>query len=204
MGGILLSCGSSLSFGLGLGFMRVLTVYASAHGSTAEVGRLIAGVLQARGIKADAIATGQTWPTEGYDAYILGSAIHNGLWLPEMASFVRQIRSVVADKPVYLWLNCMRAIEPGGYAYVTNNYLPNILSRSLSYRRIGIFAGKVDTTTINPDEAWTLTFRYDGNSDPLALAGDHRDWKAIRAWAEQIADDLRPGSAPRSPDATPS
>ena len=175
--------------------MRILTVYASAHGSTAEVGHFIAGVLQARGVEVDAKAAGEARPVEGYDAYILGSAVHNGLWLPEMATFVRQLRSVVSDKPVYLWLTCMRAIEPGGYAYVTNNYLPNLLSRTLSFRRIGIFAGKIDMTTINPDEAWILTFRYDGSRDPFTLGGDHRDWNAIRAWAGQIADDLLPGSA---------
>lgn len=180
--------------------MRILTVYASAHGSTAEVARFIAGVLHAHGIDADATAAGEARAVNGYDAYVLGSAVHNGLWLPEMASFVKQLRGIVSGKPVYLWLTCMRAIEPNGYAYVTNNYLPNLLSDNLSFRRIGIFAGKIDMTTINPDEAWTLTFRYDGRRDPFTLGGDHRDWNAIRAWAEQIADDLLPGSAPRSPD----
>lgn len=153
--------------------MRILTVYASAHGSTAEVGRFIADVLRARGIEATATAAGLARQVEGFDAYILGSAVHNGLWLPEMATFVR--RSVLSDEPVYLWLTCMRAIEPGGYAYVTNNYLPNLLSRTLSFRRIGIFAGKIDMTTINQDEAWTLAFRYDGSRDPFVLGGDHRN-----------------------------
>jgi menaquinone-dependent protoporphyrinogen oxidase len=184
--------------------MRILAVYASAHGSTAEVGRYIAGVLQARGIETTATAAGLASPVKGYDAYILGSAVHNGSWLPEMATFVRRSRRILSDKPVYLWLTCLRAIEPGGYAYVTNNYLPNVLSRALSFRRIGIFAGKVDMTTIDHEEAWMLTFRYDGGKDPFTLVGDHRDWNAIRAWAEQIADDLVPGSVPRSPDAAPS
>lgn len=175
---------------MGFSFMRILTVYASAHGSTAEVGGFIADVLQTRGIEAAATAAELAWPVEGYDAYILGSAVHSGLWLPEMATFVRRSRGVLSGKPVYLWLTCMRAIEPGGYAYVTNNYLPNLLSCSLSFRRIGIFAGKVDRTTINPDEAWTIAFRYDGSRDPFTLDGDHRDWGAIHAWAEQIADDL--------------
>ena len=58
--------------------------------------------------------------------------------------------------------------------------------------------------TLNRDEAWTLTFRYDGSRDASTLAGDHRDWSAIRAWAEQVADDLVPGSGPRSSDAAPS
>ena len=184
--------------------MRILTVYASAHGSTAEVGRFIADVWKGRGIDPTVAAVGSVQSLEGYDAYALGSAIHSGLWLPEMATFVRRSRAALSGRPVFLWLNCLRAIEPGGYAYVTNNYLPNMLSGTLSFRRIGIFAGKVDMTTINPDEAWTLTFRYDGSRDPSTLGGDHRDWNAIRAWAEQIADDLIPGSVPRSPDAAPS
>ena len=160
--------------------------------------------MQQRGIEADVTAVESVRSVEGYDAYLLGSAVHNGLWLPEMATFVRRSRKVLSDKPAYLWLTCLRAIEPGGYAYVTNNYLPNLLSRTLSFRGIGIFAGKIDMAAINQDEAWTLTFRYDGSRDPSTLGGDHRDWNAIRAWAEQIADDLLPGSVPQSSDAAPS
>jgi len=177
--------------------MRVLTVYGSVHGSTAEVGHFIAEALQARGIDSDVTAAASASAAEGYDGYVLGSAIHNGLWLPEMVSFVRRSSSILSDRPVYLWLNCMRAIEPGGYAYVTNNYLPNLLPRTLSFRKIGIFAGKVDMMTITQDEAWTLTFRYDGGGDPFNLVGDHRDWDSIRAWAEQVADDLLAGPAYR-------
>ena len=81
-------------------------------------------------------------------------------------------------------------IEPNGYAYVTNNYLPNVLDRRLSFRKIGLFAGKVDLATINEDELWTLTFRYDGSKTPETMAGDYRDWKLIRAWADQVAADL--------------
>ena len=172
--------------------MRVLIVYASVHGSTAEVARFIADTLATRGIEATVTTAKPAPPVEGFDALILGSAVHNGLWLPEMEVFVRKSRTILSGKPLYLWLTCMRAIEPGGYAYVTNNYLPNLLSRTLSFRRIGIFAGKVDKAAINQDEAWTLTFRYDGAGDPFRLVGDHRDWASIRAWAERIADDLAP------------
>jgi len=170
--------------------MRILSIYASAHGSTAEVARFMGEVWQQRGLEALVTGVGAVRSIEGHDAYVLASAVHNGLWLPEMATFVRRSRGVLSDKRVYLCLTCLRAIEPGGYAYVTNNYLPNLLSRTLSFRRIGIFAGKIDMTTINQDEAWTLAFRYDGSSDASGLAGDHRDWNAIRAWAEAVGDDL--------------
>lgn len=170
--------------------MRVLTVYASAHGSTAEVARVIAAVWRGCGIDADVTAIGSVHSLEGYDAYALGSAIHSGLWLPEMAAFVRHSREVLAKKPVYLWLNCLRVVEPEGYAYVTKNYLPNMLGRDLSFRKIGVFAGKIDLATINEDERWTLTFRYDGRDNLNRLAGDYRDWDRIRDWAEQVAADL--------------
>lgn len=170
--------------------MRVLTVYASAHGSTAEVARFIADVWQKCGVQTNVAAVGTAPTLAGYDAYALGSAIHNGLWLPEMAAFVRHWHEQLAGKPVYLWLNCLRAIEPGGYAYVTNNYLPNLLGRDLSFRKVGIFAGKIDLATINEDERWTLTFRYDGRENLDRLAGDFRDWATIRDWAEQVAADL--------------
>jgi menaquinone-dependent protoporphyrinogen IX oxidase len=107
-----------------------------------------------------------------------------------MAAFARRSRRELSGKPVYLWLNCLRVMEPDGYAYVTNNYLPNMLDRKLSFRKIGLFAGKIDLATINQDEIWTLTFRYDGSKPAATMAGDHRDWKLIRDWAEQVAADL--------------
>ena len=170
--------------------MHVLAVYASPHGSTAEVARFIADVWKKRGIETDVSAVGSAPAVGTYEACALGSAIHNGLWLPEMAAFVRRSREMLATKPVYLWLNCLRVIEPEGYAYVTNNYLPNILERSLSFRKIGVFAGKIDLASINENERWTLTFRYDGRENLDRLAGDFRDWDGIRNWAEQVADDL--------------
>lgn len=170
--------------------MRVLTVYASAHESTAEMARFIADLWRKRGIETDVAAVGSAPLHTTYDAYVLGSAIHNGLWLPEMAAFVRRSRPELAGKPVYLWLNCLRVLEPEGYAYVTNNYLPNMLYRTLSFRKIGVFAGKIDIATINEDERWTLTFRYDGRENLDRLAGDYRDWDKIRDWAEQVAVDL--------------
>lgn len=170
--------------------MRVLTVYASAHGSTAEVADFIADIWQRRGIDTDVAAVGSVQSVAGYDAFALGSAIHNGLWLPEMATFIRRSRQQLSEKPAYLWLNCLRVMEPDGYAYVTNNYLPNILDRKLSFRKIGVFAGKIDLATINEEETWTLTFRYDGRKTLADHAGDYRDWDKIRDWAEQVAADL--------------
>ena len=171
--------------------MRILSVYATAHGSTAEVAAFIADAWRAHGIETDVAAVESVGSIEGYDAYALGSAVHNGLWLPDMANFVGRSLPQLALKPVYLWLNCLRVLEPDGDAYVTKHYLPNMLDRTLSCRRIGVFAGKIDRATIDEREIWMLTFRYDGSRTPAMMAGDHRDWQLIRAWADQVAADLK-------------
>lgn len=174
--------------------MRALIVFASSHGSTAEVARFIADILRERGIESDIVAAAAAGSVENYDACLLGSAVHSGQWLPEMSYFVRRQRNSLSGKPIYLWLNCLRVTEPDGYAYVTNHYLPNILTGKLSFRKIGVFAGKVELDAIDKDEVWTLSFRYDGAKTPASLAGDYRDWNAIRAWAEQVAVNLNSGN----------
>ncbi|MBI5366517.1 MAG: flavodoxin [Planctomycetes bacterium] len=170
--------------------MRVLMVYASAHGSTAEVADFIAAAWRGCGIETVVAAVGGAPALAGYDAYVLGSAVHNSMWLPEMAHFVRRALPQLAAKPAYLWLNCLRLLERNGYAYVTKHYLPALLDPGLTFRKIGVFAGKIDLATLRMDESWTLTFRYDGRESPARLAGDHRDWKLIRAWADGVAAEL--------------
>jgi menaquinone-dependent protoporphyrinogen oxidase len=176
--------------------MRVLIAYASAHGSTAGIARFVGSVLRSRGLDTTVADSASLTAVDGYDACIIGSAIHYGLWLPEMAAFVRRSGAALSGKPAFLWLACVRALEKDGFAYVTDNYLPNLLPRTLPFRRIAIFAGKIDIAKLDPQEAWTLTFRYDGRTDPFGLLGDHRDWPAIRDWAEQVADDLGMTSTP--------
>ena len=170
--------------------MRVLIVYASAHGSTGEVARVIAGMWRTRGIDNVVADVGSAPSLEGYDAYVLGSAVHNGMWLPGMAHFVGRSLRPLSGRPVYLWLNCLRVLEPNGHAYVTDYYLPQMLDGSLAFRKIGVFPGSIDRAMISQNELWLLTFRYDGDKPPSKMAGDFRDWPRIRAWADEVAADL--------------
>jgi menaquinone-dependent protoporphyrinogen oxidase len=170
--------------------MRVLVACASAHGSTTEVAGTVGDAVRSRGHEVTVADASSQIAGDDYDAFILGSAVRHGTWLPEMAGCVRRLRVAMQGKPAFLWLTCLRVLEPGGHAYVSDNYLPNLLTGALPFRRIGIFAGKLDAALLNRQEAWTFTFRYDGPGSSIALAGDHREWAAIRAWAEQVADDL--------------
>jgi menaquinone-dependent protoporphyrinogen oxidase len=167
--------------------MRALIAYASAHGSTAQVAHVIAGVVGRQGIAHDVAAAGAVQAGAHYDAYVLGSAVRNGLWLPEMASLARRLRGELANTPFYLWLNCLRVVEEGGFLHVMQNYVPAMLAGLPKPRRVAVFGGRFDSAQLKPDESWILSFRYDGADLPARLAGDHRDWSAIEAWANEVA-----------------
>ena len=72
---------------------KVLIVYASATGSTIDIVALIGETLGQRGFSVDIRPVERSLPAAGYQAAILGSAIHGGDWLPEAIEYVRMLNS---------------------------------------------------------------------------------------------------------------
>jgi hypothetical protein len=72
----------------GGGDMTVLVGHANAHGSTREIAERIAARLSAQGLPVEIHPMDQAQAAAGYDAFVLGSAIHGGDWLPEAATFL--------------------------------------------------------------------------------------------------------------------
>ncbi|MBL8119538.1 MAG: hypothetical protein JNJ78_18560 [Anaerolineae bacterium] len=68
--------------------------------------------------------------------------------------------------------------------------VPEFMSK-LNVRAITAFAGKLDLQNVDWHERWTLSARYDGSSWPSNFDGDFRDWDKIRAWANQIVQDIK-------------
>jgi menaquinone-dependent protoporphyrinogen oxidase len=170
--------------------MKVLMAYASVHGSTAEVAHFIRDVLESWGYEvdvADVIAISQV---SNYDAVILGSAVHNGMALPEMTAFVRRFRDRLVRMPLYLFIMCIRALEVDGLDHVRYHYLPQSGLDDLPVEALGVFAGKLELDNINWNEAWTLAVRYDGTAAPREHDGDYRDWEAIQKWTMQVAESI--------------
>ncbi|MGW8378323.1 flavodoxin domain-containing protein [Streptomyces sp. ODS28] len=83
--------------------MEVLVGFASAHGSTRGVAERIAARLAASGLSVEARPLNVELEPSGYRAFVLGSAVHNGAWLPEAADFVRSNGAVLAQHPVWLF-----------------------------------------------------------------------------------------------------
>ncbi|MDQ3886691.1 MAG: flavodoxin domain-containing protein [Actinomycetota bacterium] len=81
--------------------MTVLVAYASAHGSTRGIAERIATKLGEQGYRVQVRALGQVADTRGYDAVVLGSAVHNQAWLPEATDFVHHNLGPLTERPVY-------------------------------------------------------------------------------------------------------
>jgi menaquinone-dependent protoporphyrinogen oxidase len=170
--------------------MRILIAYASVYGSTAEVARFMGEALQAEGHEVAVESVKDVSCVDHYDAVIMGSAVHAGLMLPEMFRFIRRFRPLLAAKQIYLWVTCIRVLEPGGYEHALINYIPEDIVQSLNVRALQAFAGKHVPDAIPMSEYLMLADRYDGWEAANAVRGDFRDWGAINAWAKQVADDL--------------
>ncbi|HVU13348.1 MAG TPA: flavodoxin domain-containing protein [Phototrophicaceae bacterium] len=170
--------------------MKILVAYATAHGSTAEVAQFIGRVLSTYNAEVTVANVADIQNVKGYDAYVLGSAIHAGLWLQEMCIFTDRFADALAQKPSYFWVSCIRALEDNGRKHALKYYFDNKLLESFDLRKQGVFAGKLNVNEITRHEQWFLVANYDGKLTTGNINQDYRDWKAIAAWTNSVANDL--------------
>lgn len=171
--------------------MRVLVGHASAHGSTVEIAQRIAGVLEQNGLAVDVLPVRQLGGIEGYDAAVLGSAIHQQAWLPEAMAFVQQHVNELQARPVWLFSVGMSASLPRpvrtSARTAQDRRLAGALRDLVRPRGHGLFSGVARQEDFS---RWTaVLFRVVG-----ARFGDFRDWDRIEDWAREVAHDLRSAS----------
>lgn len=168
--------------------MKILSGYASVHGSTGEIARFIGQVLKEYDYDVTVEDITHVTSVAEYDAFVLGSPIHGGMWLTEMSRFLARYEQELAARPVFFYVTCIRVLEPDGYQHAQENYLYQEVLNDIGVnaKDVGIFAGKLDLESIDWRERWTLSLRYDGQEIPGALSSDFRDWPTIRNWVNQI------------------
>ncbi|MCA0459050.1 MAG: flavodoxin domain-containing protein [Chloroflexi bacterium] len=170
--------------------MKILVAYASAHGTTGEVSQFIAKMLEAFGAEVTCAAVETIESTAGYDVFVLGTAIHEGIWLQSMLLFLDKFEAELVQKPVYFFITCIRIVEADGYDHVMKNYMHMPTLEKLKVRKINAFGGATQLNNINWDERWAMGLRYDGTNLQSRLNADYRDWYTIGAWTNSIAKDL--------------
>jgi menaquinone-dependent protoporphyrinogen oxidase len=120
-----------------------------------------------------------------YRAVVLGSAIQDRQWLPEAVRFVRTHQAALAQKPCAQFLVCMTLAMRDGEKYrgaVAEWVAPvRALVRPVSE---GLFAGVLDLSKI-ASLSDRLKFRI-SVATGVWSEGDHRNWDAIRGWAQSL------------------
>ncbi|WP_282696572.1 flavodoxin domain-containing protein [Streptomyces sp. CC208A] len=169
----------------------VRILYASEHHSTREIAERIGARLTAHGHEADVRALrtapdAQDLPPA--DALVMGSAVHDGAWLPVAEAAVRNGAERLRGQPVWMFSVGMSAALPGPLRRrAERSVQPRIaalvdLVRPREHRR---FSGVIRREHL--DRKGAVLFRLLGGR-----YGDHRDWAAIEEWADGIAGQLDP------------
>ncbi|MFG2867421.1 flavodoxin domain-containing protein [Streptomyces sp. NPDC048338] len=165
--------------------VSVRILCASEHHSTQEIAEEIAGRLERAGhdTNVGTLRTGAEPLGPPHDALVIGSAVHDGAWLPAAEKFVRGHAARMADQPVWMFSVGMTAALPRPMRRLAERAeQPRIaalvdLVRPRDHRR---FSGVIRREHL--DRKGALLFRLCG-----ARYGDHRDPAAVDAWADGIS-----------------
>ncbi|MFC8272714.1 flavodoxin domain-containing protein [Streptomyces sp. NPDC057271] len=170
--------------------VSVRILYASEHHSTQEIASRIGGRLRTHGHRVEVrpldADPGGPWPQQA-DALVMGSAVHDGAWLPSAEAVVRDRTEQLREQPVWMFSVGMSAALPGPLRLLADRAVqPRIAAlvdavRPREHRR---FSGVIRREHL--DRRGAVLFRLLG-----CRYGDHRDWAAVEAWADDIAGQLR-------------
>ncbi len=163
---------------------KILVTYASRLGATRGVAEAIAKTLAEGGVSVDVLPMQDIRDLGPYRAVIAGSAIRGGQWLPEAMQFIRTHQAILSQKPFAAFLVCMTLAMPkGDYREHVATWLAPVraLVKPVSE---GLFAGALDVSKV-PSIGDRLKFRL-SVAMGVWSEGDHRDWEAIRSWAESL------------------
>ncbi len=160
---------------------RVLVAYATRHGSTGEIAEVIGAALRTDDLFADVRPAGDVGDLSPYPAVIVGSALYLLRWHLDAVAFLHAHERALASRDVWLFdsgpLDHSAATRPA--------VLPGPVQTLAD--RIGIrghvtFGGRFDPETAGVVEHLiTLS----------GAAGDFRDPDRIRAWAREVAAQVK-------------
>ena len=83
--------------------MPVLVAYGGGQGTTRGIADRVAEVLRAAGQVVDVRPVGTVGDLSGYDAFVVGGAVHRGRWHPEVVAFLRAHAHELVYRPVWLF-----------------------------------------------------------------------------------------------------
>ena len=157
----------------------ILLAYATRYGSTQEVAETITGALRQAGFEVDIRPMQEVKALDDYAAIVLGVAIYNAHWHPDAHQFLTQHRESLGQCPVAIF--ALGPLSTSGAAMRrSRGQLDRELEKYPWLKPVAVemFVGKLDPSKLGFFERLGTT------------ASDHRDWEAIRAWANALPGQL--------------
>ncbi|KAF2467983.1 flavo protein [Lindgomyces ingoldianus] len=173
--------------------MPILILYASTHGSTAEIAERISSRIasQLPPTEVHALNDIDTSSLSNYTAIILGSAIHGAAWLPEASNFLTANKNALNAKPFFMFSVGAPETMPkwlrGRWARSEKRRIRERVEGVLGgkVKGEGFFSGKLDK---GDAPGW---LRCCCGLVGGGRYGDFRKWDAIEAWADEVVGILK-------------
>ena len=161
--------------------MKLLIAYASKYGSTAEIAEVIGKELRKRNYQVDVKPVGSVDSLDGYEGFVIGSALYAGGWMKPAAKFLRTNKKLLAGYPVWLFSSGPTGQgDPNeimdGWTF-PEDLMPAV--ETIKPKEIILFHGSIDLDKLNFAEKMII-------KSVKAIIGDFRDWLVIRGWARAI------------------
>ena len=180
--------------------MTVLVAYASAMGSTQEIAQRVGSRMAVALGDVECRSVEEIESISGYEAVVVGSAIHNQAWLPPALLFFTRHAPELAKRPVWAFSVGMADALPKPFrkrgAALQQARLEATQFKDFPLRGHKVFSGVYKAGQM--PAPLRVLFRLTGGR-----FGDLRDWAAVDAWTDQITAQLaKPASTTSSGSVT--
>lgn len=160
---------------------RVLVVYGTGTGCTAEIAERIGKTLAGLGHQADVMPAKDAPAPTGYDAVLVGSGVRAGSWHPPVKEWVTANSAELKSLPVAFFTACLTMAQDPAKASEVRAYTDALIAESgVEPVDIGLFAGLNEPKRFSFVERTIMKLMK-------APQGDFRDWAGIDAWTAETA-----------------